>query len=478
MIRILHITAHMSGGLARVLLSTLKYAARFTPEVSHEIVTMGEISDAVRLSFAGFEDKLHLGESYGFIASKASEADIVQIEYWNHPLLYKFFLEFQLPPARVMLCCHVSGFFRPQLINERAVRFSDIFLAATRATAKHELFAGPDRTLKDKLRFIRFPVDVERFQVSRETDPGRYTVGYIGTVSYAKLHRNFLRMCAGVNVENAKFIVCGEDSPDNIESESKSCKPGLFEFTGYQEDVSKILKKIDVFGYPLASTHFGSGEQAIIEAMYFGIPVVAFANAAEAEIIENGVTGLLVDSEEAYVAAIEHLHRHPEERSRLGANAKKFVETKLGPQACFAELDRLYRELLERPKTEHVYAGAVELSPAAGDPCLGSKLLVESLAGKGPEFSASMAGDREADAMIAGIETAMKTKTKGSLNQYLYFFPDDPYLNLWVGLIAHKEGRREDAMRHFRKSLQPPHRIGRAEDYLNASLAQATINRS
>lgn len=478
MIRILHITAHMSGGLARVLLSTLKYATRFTPEVRHEIVTMGEISDPVRAAFAGLEDRLHIAASNDFIVSKAADADIVQIEYWNHPLLYKFLLECRLPSARVMLCCHVSGFFRPQLITERAVRFSDVFLAATRATAKHELFAGPDRTLMDKLRFIRFPVDVERFQVSRETDPSRFTVGYIGTVSYAKLHRNFLRMCAAVKVDNARFVVCGEDAPDAIEAESKSLKPGLFEFTGFQEDVSQFLRKIDVFGYPLARNHFGSGEQAIIEAMYFGVPVVAFANAAEAEIIENGVTGILVDSEEAYVEAIQHLHRHPEERARLGTNAKKFVETKLGPRACFTELDRLYRELLARPKAARSYEGYLGAAATAADPCLGAKILVESLADKGPEFTASMAGDRDADPKIAAVETAMKTKTKGSLNQYLYFFPNDPYLNLWVGLIAQKEGRREDAIRHFRKSTQSSSRIARAEDYLNASLSQAPVSRS
>lgn len=47
--------------------------------------------------------------------------------------------------------------------------------------------------------------------------------------------------------------------------------------------------------------------------MYFRIPVVAFNNAAEAEIVENNVTGILVESEEEYIAAIERLSRSPTE---------------------------------------------------------------------------------------------------------------------------------------------------------------------
>ena len=30
----------------------------------------------------------------------------------------------------------------------------------------------------------------------------------------------------------------------------------------------------------------------------------------------------------------------------------------------------------------------------------------------------------------------MKAKTKGSIFQYLYFFPSDVYLNFWAGLIS------------------------------------------
>lgn len=478
MIKVVHITAHMSGGLARVLLSTLKHADRHTPEIRHEIVTLGEITPSVKKSFVDFENKLYINKSYDFVALKVAEADVVQIEYWNHPLIYKFLMGFKFPAARILSCCHVSGFYRPQIIVKNMVSFSDTFLAVTKATGKNEFFRdAPDNALKDKLRFIRFPVDVERFHVKRVIDKNQFNVGYIGTVGYSKLHKGFLRMCANIRIKNVKFIVCGEDNTDNIELESMQYNPELFEFTGFQENISTILEKIDVFGYPLNNTHFGSGEQAIIEAMYFGIPVVAFSNAAEAEIIENNVSGILVNTEEEYINAIEYLYQNPEERVRMGQNARSHVETRLNPQECFAGLGSIYMEMMLKPKTLKTYSSIQDDNRAerVDMPDFGAKVLIESLGEKGAEFLDSMSSKggqnvKDADDKIANIELAMKTKTKGSLYQYLYFYPDDPYLNFWVGLVEQRENRHNEAISHFRKALKLTNNIERVKDYLNISL--------
>jgi glycosyltransferase involved in cell wall biosynthesis len=468
-IKVVHLTAHMSGGLARVLLSTLKYAGRCTPGISHEIVTLGDITAGTREAFAVFQDRLFVNKSRDFIATKLAGADVVQVEYWNHPLLYAFLLQFEFPPARIVACCHVAGLYRPQVIRDSVVAFSDLFVAATQATAGHTLFRAPaPNPAREKLRFMPFPVDVDRFPVRRPERREGFRVGYVGTVGYSKLHPGFLRMCANVRAGDATFVVCGEDA-DGIEAEAKRLAPSLFEFIPYQEDVSPVLRGIDVFGYPLNATHFGSGEQALVEAMYFGIPVVAFANPAESEIVEHNVTGLLAGSEREYVEAIDYLYANPSERTRLGENARRFVETHLVPGVCFPYLEGFYRELMPNPKRVRSYSGSV--APASlSDPVLpdfGARALIESLGCEGAEFYESLQGGDgsatvEADAKIAAIEPAMKTRTKGSLYQYLYFFPNDPYLNLWAGLVARKEGRLADADLHFRKApagRSPGHRF-------------------
>lgn len=210
-----------------------------------------------------------------------------------------------------------------------------------------------------------------------------------------------------------------------------------------------------------------------------GIPVVAFANPAESEIIENNVTGILVKTEEEYVKAIEYLHDHPVERQRMGQNAKAYVENQLAPQKCFEDLNNVYKELMLMPKKGRTYFNCSETAHIgyADGKDLGARLLIESLGESGPEFVQSYENNsqyniREIDGQIANVELAMKTKTKGSLNQYLYFFPHDPYLNFWAGLIAQNENRHEDAVILFRRALEFGKHIERVRDYLNKSVSK------
>lgn len=447
LIRVVHLTPHMSGGLAAVLLSTLKYSERYTPSVGHEIVIFDEVLPNINELFSEYRNKLFINKSYSFIHSKLKEADIVHIEYWNHPLIYKFLYEFNFPPVRVLACCHVSGLHRPQIITESMVKFSDIFLAVTKATDSHEFFKDSSNpAFRQKLRFIRYPIDVDRFENNNFnnniSDKKHFNVGYVGTVNYSKIHRNFLTMSSKVDIPSVKFIICGEDKVDHIEAESKKYRTEIFDFMGFQKNISYILKKFDIFAYPLKSTHYGSGEQAILEAMYYGLPVVAFSNPAEAEIIQNNVTGLLVDNEEDYVKAIEYLYNNPEERKRIGNNARKFVETELHPRKCFSDLETIYRELMKASKKHTSFDHRQDETIIVGDndPHLGAKLFIESLGNSGLEFLESLKNSsRVAHEKIAKIERAMKVQTKGSIYQYLYFFPEDPYLKYWVNLIRKYE---------------------------------------
>ena len=139
---VLHITPHLPGGLGRILLSTLKFSENITASFAHEIVITDEkhLTVKSREMFSKYSDCLHIGKNDSFIKEKMDKADIVQIEWWNHPLVNMFLTNFPFPPSRVILCCHVNGLSGPSIITESAVEFSDIFLATTKATRKHSLF--------------------------------------------------------------------------------------------------------------------------------------------------------------------------------------------------------------------------------------------------------------------------------------------------------------------------------------------------
>ena len=477
MVNIIHITPHMSGGLTRVLLSTLKYAKTSSTPINHEIIVFGDLTPFDRQLFKDYSDCLHINQDWNFLKSKISQADIVQIEWWNHPLINKLLLFFEFPPSRILLCSHVSGFYRPQILNKNVLEFSDIFLAATRATRNHPLFKNhSEEKLKQKLRFVTFPVDVDRLRELSFKAHNDFNVGYIGTLNYSKLHQNFLKMSASVKIPNVKFIICGDDPGGQIEAEAKQYHPEKFKFMGYQPDIHSIYETLDVFAYPLNEKHFGSGEQTIIESMYSGIPVVAFSNPAEKEIIDNNETGLLVDNEREYIEAIEYLYNNPEERLRMGRNAMAVTKKRLQPEICFQELDVIYQELLLMPKKSRKFQRCHKnmLVQNLSDPDLGAKLFIESLGSNGEEFLKSYMHRndhyiKDHDKKIANVEPGMKMKTKGSVCQYLYFFPDDAYLNFWVGLIQQKTGDHKAAIERFEKVKEISRSVTGVDEYLQTS---------
>lgn len=454
MVDVLHLTPHLNSGLGSVLLSTLKEARRGEGTVHRIVVYDG--SAPIPPLFADFCEQIVVSDDPGVIAARIAEADVVQMEWWNHPLIYKFLFGFPFPPARLAVCGHVGGWERPQVLNRSVIDFADLFIVTSKATARHPLFDGVD-----KLRTAAFPVDVDRLAGVGPKPHDGFNVGYIGTLDYSKMHRGFLRMSAAVGVKDACFIVCGNDLGRALEREAQDYPGTKFRFMGLLNDIRPALEIMDVFGYPLNSQHFGTGEQAILEAMYASVPVVAFSGRAEREIVVHNETGILVDSEADYIAAIEYLHDNPEERRRMGRNGRRFIESNLLPEQAFGALNALYLDMMRAPKRMRRFVGShpeIDVGSLA-DPDIGAKLFIESLGAHGEEFCISYLRHpaseiARAEEKIAAAEINLRTPTKGSLFQYLYFYPNDPYLNYWGALMRQREGDAEAAARMFSIAAQ------------------------
>jgi glycosyltransferase involved in cell wall biosynthesis len=81
---------------------------------------------------------------------------------------------------------------------------------------------------------------------------------------------------------------------------------GRVDFLGERDDVPAIMGALDVLLVPSHGEPFG---RVVVEAMAAGTPVVASTVGGPSEIIENNVSGLLVDADDvgAWTAAIERL---------------------------------------------------------------------------------------------------------------------------------------------------------------------------
>jgi glycosyltransferase involved in cell wall biosynthesis len=127
---------------------------------------------------------------------------------------------------------------------------------------------------------------------------------------------------------------------------------------GYRADRDVLLDAADVCVVPsIWEEAFGL---AALEAMARGKPVVATAVGGIPEIIQQGVTGLLVPPADAaqLAAALTSLLRDPGAAARMGANARADVERRFAPQSQLARLTDLIAESL--PQIDRTMIGSAE----------------------------------------------------------------------------------------------------------------------
>ena len=89
--------------------------------------------------------------------------------------------------------------------------------------------------------------------------------------------------------------------------------------------------------------------------------------------------------------------------------------------------------------------------------CIGAKIFLESLGHKPNEFLVSYTSSNQdllkiADDKISKCEKEMRVKNKGSLFQYLRYFPKDDFLNYWSGIVKLEEGHSKEAKKLFNLS--------------------------
>jgi glycosyltransferase involved in cell wall biosynthesis len=147
-------------------------------------------------------------------------------------------------------------------------------------------------------------------------------------------------------VENATLVIVG----DGVE---RSFLEGLAEelgvsgriiWAGYRPDVYNLLQAFDVFVQP---SRFEGLPTTVLEAMAAGLPVVATAVGGTPEVVEDGVTGLLVPPAEptALAQAINHLLGDPALRLTLGRAGRERAAKQFSVEKMVCQTEALYMEL-------------------------------------------------------------------------------------------------------------------------------------
>lgn len=117
-------------------------------------------------------------------------------------------------------------------------------------------------------------------------------------------------------------------------------------FLGYRDDVPEIVNSLDILVH--ASTIPEPFGRVILEGMALGRPVIATDFGGPAEIIENGVSGILVPAGDASALAgeIGLLLKDGERRDRIAETGRRSVAERFPLDKCVEKIEDLYDRLL------------------------------------------------------------------------------------------------------------------------------------
>jgi L-malate glycosyltransferase len=244
----------------------------------------------------------------------------------------------------------------------RIQNLSGVVLA--NATPIRDALIAEDGFAPEKVRVIHNGVDVEKFHASRNGRdhlfPGVGTgklVVLVGNMHTDVKGHPWLIASAPAVVREfpyTRFVLVG-DGAQRASFERQITGLGLernFLFLGRRADIPEILACCDIAVLPSKAEGLPN---AVLEYMAAGLPTVVSRVGGNAELVEHGVTGLLVPPEDspALSAALLRLLNDPGLGRDMAQSAREFTIRNFSFERLVREVDALYTGLLQRGGGNH-----------------------------------------------------------------------------------------------------------------------------
>jgi len=216
--------------------------------------------------------------------------------------------------------------------------------------------------LREQVSTVHSCIDVERFDPDKvDKVKARASLGLssespvvvvAARLAREKGHKFLLEAFALLKQKFADVVllVAGEGNQESV-LRSQVKRLGLSKnvrFLGFCDDVSLVFAAADVAVLP--SIDCDASSASIKEAMAMRVPVVATRIGGAAEIISEGVSGLIVPPQDAsaLAAAIERLLRSASQRARMGSAARSAIIRRFTPRNLVNETLSVYHDVMER----------------------------------------------------------------------------------------------------------------------------------
>jgi len=273
---------------------------------------------------------------------------------------------FAIPPARLAGAAAVVASIRDtgehqtpmqRRIEKLFCRMADCVVTNAEAVRKRLTNEGYDAekivVIHNGIELTRYAKKPAELGLHRElgVPSGTPLVAVFARLNELKGIEYFLRAVAGLidRFRNVRFLIVG-DGASRPELEKFSEHLGLNKhvvFLGFRLDVPTLLSEISVSVLPTLSEGLSN---SLLEAMAAGVPVVATRVGGNPEVVQGGITGLLVPPRdaEALGQAIGQLLEQPSLGTKFGLAGRERVIKQFALERMTQATERLYEGLMER----------------------------------------------------------------------------------------------------------------------------------
>ena len=327
--KVLHIAAHLGGGAGKAI-SGLAIGLN---EYVHNKVILLEEPEQDRYVRACRENSIDviISRDEEVLKREISLADYVIFSWWGHPLSYEIYKVLSKVEARIFLWSHVNGLYYPY-ISPRFLELFDGVMFTSGCTYENSKWSGEERDIWRKKTEIIYGIG-GFVPAAIQTKPSynigdKYMLCYSGTVNYSKMNKEFPRLCEKLkkDIPSVDINIYGKYDEETYESfTALDDADDYVHMWGFVDDIECRLCEMDVYCYPLTDINFATTENALLEAMAAGLPVVVLDNPAERNIVIHEKTGYVaknIDEMESYLLKLYSDNRTAKE---LGQNARNYV---------------------------------------------------------------------------------------------------------------------------------------------------------
>ena len=246
----------------------------------------------------------------------------------------------------------------PKLVASRRVSFPvkgllgklkysgvDKVIAVSEEIRQGLIASGLDRS---KVVAVHSSIDLGRFD-GRKSEPDSPTVGIFAHLARHKGHSYFFDAAAAVleSMPDVNFMVVG-DGDEREALEAQVGRLGIssrVKFQGFSRDVPHLLKECTI---TVLSSISGEGSPGVIkESMAAAVPVVTTDVGGSAEVVENGVSGIVVPAMDsnALAEAMLRLLKDPGLRASMREEGVKRA-ARFSTHVMVDRTESIYKELL------------------------------------------------------------------------------------------------------------------------------------